>query len=246
MITKEKVEQIANKYQTSQQNIVREYCQHLFLSHFYQQENANRVLFKGGTALRIILESSRFSEDLDFSAVGDITRLEVENIFVDTLEDIEKQGIDVDFDESKETSKNYLGIVKFQINGYVPIMISIEVSFRDASKQIDSESDIVTNDFILSYALHHLPLKLLVQEKIEATLNRGKPRDFFDVYFMIRKGLIEVKDKKTLLPQVRSAVLSSDINFKNELREFLPTSQHQIISNFANTLVRTIDRNLGY
>lgn len=34
---------------------------------FYQEKEAEAILFKGGTALRLIYQSPRFSEDLDFS-----------------------------------------------------------------------------------------------------------------------------------------------------------------------------------
>lgn len=246
MITRERIEQLATKYQTSQQNIVREYCQHLFLLYFYQQDDANKVLFKGGTALRIVLGSSRFSEDLDFSAISGISKQEVETMFANVLVDIEKLGIDVDFDESKDTKDGFLGIVKFKINGCDPVDISIEISFRDINKTIDPDVIMIASDFVQSYTLFHLPVNLLVQEKLKATLSRKKPRDFYDVYFIMRKNLIKTENKKNILPQIKNAVLSSDINFRNELTQFLPVSQHRIIDNFRNVLVQEIDRNLGY
>ena len=48
------IEEQARKKQTSKDNIAREYCQHLFLSKFCQQEGVEKILFKGGTALRIL------------------------------------------------------------------------------------------------------------------------------------------------------------------------------------------------
>ena len=67
MITQDAIKKLAIQYRTSEfPNIVREYFQHLFLSQLYRMEKADSLLFKGGTALKIIYGSPRFSEDLDF------------------------------------------------------------------------------------------------------------------------------------------------------------------------------------
>ena len=76
MISKETIIALACRYQTSEfPNIVREYFQHVFLSGLYQLPDAEKMLFKGGTALRIIYGSPRFSENLDFSLFGVEQRL---------------------------------------------------------------------------------------------------------------------------------------------------------------------------
>lgn len=68
MITQDTIKKLATAHQTSEfPNIIREYFQHLFLSLLYRVEGAENILFKGGTALKIIYKSPRFSEDLDFS-----------------------------------------------------------------------------------------------------------------------------------------------------------------------------------
>ena len=70
MLGRDNLEKFTKLQQTSVQNVVREYCQHLFLSFLYQNPGSEKLLFKGGTALRIILKSPRFSEDLDFTDAG--------------------------------------------------------------------------------------------------------------------------------------------------------------------------------
>ena len=74
-------------------NIVREYFQHIFLGELYKLPDAEKLLFKGGTALRIIYGSPRFSEDLDFSLFG-LSHHEVksfvEGLFIKILAEIEK------------------------------------------------------------------------------------------------------------------------------------------------------------
>jgi predicted nucleotidyltransferase component of viral defense system len=43
-----------------------EYLQHELLDSLYKNEAAGRLSFIGGTAIRILHDSPRFSEDLDF------------------------------------------------------------------------------------------------------------------------------------------------------------------------------------
>ena len=70
MISQESLTQAARSQQTTELNVAREHCQHLFLSAFYRQAGSEQAMFKGGTALRIVFGSPRFSEDLDFSGFG--------------------------------------------------------------------------------------------------------------------------------------------------------------------------------
>ncbi|MDP1760196.1 MAG: nucleotidyl transferase AbiEii/AbiGii toxin family protein, partial [Candidatus Woesebacteria bacterium] len=68
MISIEILEKLSRQYQMGIfPNVVREYFQHIFLGELYKLPNSEKLLFKGGTALRIVYGSPRFSEDLDFS-----------------------------------------------------------------------------------------------------------------------------------------------------------------------------------
>ena len=70
-ITEQTLEKLEKRYQTGLfPNIVREYFQHVFLAELYKLPSAEKMLFKGGTALRIVYGSPRFSEDLGFSLVN--------------------------------------------------------------------------------------------------------------------------------------------------------------------------------
>src|SRR3989344_4607525 len=67
MIIKEQIKSLAASFQIDEYTIFREYLQLIFLSYLYQEKEAGGIIFKGGTALRLIFGSPRFSEDLDFS-----------------------------------------------------------------------------------------------------------------------------------------------------------------------------------
>lgn len=251
MISGEVLEQMARQHQTGvYPNLVREYVQHLFLKMLYQLDEAGRMLFKGGTALRIIYGSPRFSEDLDFSlwsvAPRQVKPL-VEGLFVRVLSEMEQAGMGVELGpKSNATSGGYFGVATFKITTFPPVTLAINVSTRKG-KALRGEVDSIANDFVPTYTLVHLPLCELVEEKIFGALrSRKKPRDFYDLYFMMRKGLL-APDQKKRLTSIKKEIIAEakKINFRGELGAFLPVNQQAIIRDFVRVLEAEIGRQTG-
>ena len=109
MIEAKAIRELADRYQTTADNVVREYFQHLFLSHLYRQKDSDHLFFKGGTALRVVWQSPRFSEDLDFTGTNTNIRA-IESVVEKTLVGVEGEGIHVKIDEAKKTSGGYFSI----------------------------------------------------------------------------------------------------------------------------------------
>src|SRR3990167_10374175 len=135
MISTETLEKIGKDYQMGVfPNIVREYFQNVFLEQLYKLPGAEKLLFKGGTALRIIYGSPRFSEDLDFSLFGVLpheVKQTVENLFVSVLKEIGQIGIKVELGgKSDETRGGYFGTATFRMSDYHPTSIEINISTR--------------------------------------------------------------------------------------------------------------------
>lgn len=250
MITSEALEKLAMQYQTGVfPNIVREYFQHVFLSELYKLPEAEKMLFKGGTALRIVNGSPRFSEDLDFSVFGVIERdlkKFVEDLFVKVLAKIEQLGIHIEIGEkSDKTSGGYVGIATFKLLDFPPVGVEINISSRNG-RDIRGEVDSVANDFVPTYTLIHLPQNELVEEKVfGALLERKKPRDFYDLYFIMRKGMLSA-DHKIRLKEVKDVISANakKIDFRGELGAFLPVSQQAIIRDFYRALESEMNRQI--
>lgn len=244
MIDAKHIRELADRHQTTEDNVVREYFQHLFLSHLYRQKEADQWLFKGGTALRIIWQSPRFSEDLDFTGMNTNNR-SIENILEKTLMGIEKEGMRVHIDEAKQTSGGYLSILQFAGEGNHG-EIQLEVSLRPIGKTKGTVS-LIPSDFMPPYTIIHLDEKILVHEKVAALLSRAKPRDFYDLYFILRSRLAfkEVFQKDKVLKQKLMEVMGkTKLDAKSELKRFLPVSQHGLLKNFKSTLITEIERNI--
>lgn len=238
MIDREFIKKLATKHHTTDFNILREYVQHLFLSLLYSQKGSDSMLFKGGTALRIIYNSPRFSEDLDFTAIK-ISKPAIENMIQDVLVEIERFGIDVNIDEFSVTSGGYIGFAGFKVlNESISIELNISKRVTGSGK---SETILISNDFVPPYNLIQLPQKELINEKIKALLERAKPRDFFDLYFILRSNFLPVEQKK-ILHKVLDRLKHQEYDFKKELKVFLPKSQHAIMKDFKSTLRREIEK----
>ena len=83
----------------------------------------------------------------------------------------------------------------------------------------------------------------MIKEKIKALLARQKPRDFFDLYFILRKG--ELRRVLKLQPKEREAIKTQlDKQKKEELREelkrLLPQSFWQVIKDLPQVLKKEL------
>jgi len=231
-------------------NIVREYFQHIFLGELYKLHDAEKLLFKGGTALRIVYGSPRFSEDLDFSlfSVLDHTvKSFVEGLFAHVLVEMAHAGIVVELgDKIGPTSGGYFGVASFRMFEYSPVNVEINIQSH-SNQSVKGEVDSVANNFVPTYTIIHLPQKDLVEEKIfGALVERKKPRDFYDLYIMMRKNMLSSEQKKRL-GSIKDMVVveARRINFKTELGTFLPVSQQGIIGDFGATLERELNSQLS-
>ncbi len=235
MISQEVIKNLANRGQTTEQNIRREYVQHLFLAYFYQQPAASSIYFKGGTALRLIYRSPRFSEDLDFSASTQNVS-SIEEAVVETLREIEREGIETDIVESKKTTGGYLAILHFTLNDQ-KVSMQIEVSFRQKGKK--GEVTTIVGDFIPPYTVTVLLKEQITAEKIQALLTRQKPRDFYDLYFIFRAHMLSPKDKD-IIPDILKLIRSKNIQYERELKIFLPKNQWPVLKNFKKVLEKEL------
>lgn len=238
MIEYREIRRLATKYQTREDNIVREYLQNLFLRSFYSQAGADSFLFKGGTALRIIYQSPRFSEDIDFSGTNNADSYE--NILMDVIGDFKEEGIEVSLIESKSTSGGWLAILALSVYGK-KLEMRNEISFRKAISP--KEAVLISSEFVPAYKVFVLHPQILVQEKINALLQRRKTRDFFDLYFILRnpelRKYVDLDDKKR--GQIIELLEQEDNDrLKRQLKPWLPISFLPLLDNFSQKLVNLL------
>lgn len=89
--------------------------------------------------------------------------------------------------ESKETSGGYLAGLEVSLLGR-QIEILNQISFRKA--KVSAKNVAIVSDLVPAYNVYLLDRKTLVAEKFEALMTRAKPRDFFDLYFILRSDTL--------------------------------------------------------
>jgi len=170
--------------------------------------SANRLhahlVFKGGTAIKkAYYPESRFSEDLDFTAVSleeeEATRL------LKTLSNTEVNSIT--FGEVKEDSYTREGLgYRLPFTGPLNYRnsIRIDLSFReDVILDIEERGIISNYSEDLSSTVNCLSFIELMAEKMRATMTRESPRDYYDLWAHLTK--ISDKDNLRSLAQRKCA-----------------------------------------
>jgi len=108
------------------------------------------------------------------------------------------------------------------------------------------ENVIVSNDLVPTYNLIILDKKTIVSEKINALALRAKPRDFFDLHFILINH--DLREKLNIDENTRNIVLkrieSQDKRLlESELKVFLPRSFWRIIDDLPTVLKRDLMSN---
>jgi predicted nucleotidyltransferase component of viral defense system len=239
MLSRTLIRKLAAKNQTLETNIAREYCQHMTLNYIYRQKRSDGLLFKGGTCLRVLHNSPRFSEDLDFTGLN-LRFQDLTAIFGSVARNLKDTGLTVTVLEEKPTPGGYLGIYKFIFFEFDE-NIKIECSFRKTDRKIKGELSTVAGDYIPAFTVLSLPVVMLISEKISALLERNKARDYYDIYFILRSNIM--KNWTGLdLGKVHQKLLASKINFKKELKPLLPKTHHNLLNDFKGILLRELNR----
>ena len=240
MLSKEFLEKLAIKKQIGLENVMREYIQNLFLSRFYTLEGSEKILFKGGTALKLVFGSPRYSEDLDFTGLEDNQLYE--HLLEETMVWLANSGVMLDLVASKPTSGGYLSMLRVSVLDR-ELEIKGEVSFRKVRDSVDREAVMINPEYIPPYSAYILSPLDLVREKVEALLMRQKPRDFFDLYFVLRSPNLRqhLKLSEKQRGEIRRLLEKQDKKMlKADLQDLLPRSFWSTISDLPLVLEQAL------
>lgn len=206
-------------------NHLREMLQFMCLKTFYDKGHFARLTFTGGTALRILYELRRFSEDLDFfltkksgydfdEVASDLKRFFGLNGIEMSLKTWGLNNVDSGTMKFHELLKN----VGLSRAGNIDISIELEINL-DPPRGGEIKRTLVNRMFMLNIA--HFSLPSLYATKLHACFFRKyvKGRDFYDLLWYISKS---IKPDYTLL---NNAIHQTEGEFEplseNNLKDFL-------------------------
>lgn len=185
---------LSQRLQISLDYIIREEYEILFLKEIFESEYGSKLVFKGGTALRLAYGSARFSEDLDFSLTQEIDR----ESFINFLKEIGKKYPAVLDIETNDKFHTIFALIRVK-EDYLERTFSIKVEVskrrsdgwtRDKSyKEIVIRSDVTPLTVLAQVA----SLEKILEEKEDAMKNRKVARDVFDFWYINQLLKKEVK-----------------------------------------------------
>jgi predicted nucleotidyltransferase component of viral defense system len=188
MISKDQIQEFSKRLAIDEFTIIREYIQIVFLSILYSTKESQKIYFKGGTAIRLLLKSGRFSEDLDFTA--ELTTKEIDEVVNETIKKVSLTVPGVRLKKTDEGKASYTGILSYQPEGMKhPLNIHLDFSLRE--KPETSKQTVLETDFPVAPqpVVRHMDWQEILAEKIRAFLVRSKGRDVYDLWFMLGKGV---------------------------------------------------------
>ena len=173
-------------------SLMREYIQYKILEIIFGSNQAEKLSFLGGTAIRMLHGNKRFSEDLDFDNFG-LKEKEFENLATEIRKKLKMEGYNT---EIKNVFKNaYHCYVRIPgllfdsgISGHKEEKILIQI---DTEPQLFDylPDNLIVNKFDVFSRTRVTPPDILLSQKIVAIFNRKRKmgRDFYDTLFLFGK-----------------------------------------------------------
>lgn len=138
----------------------------------------------------------RLSEDLDFTVIEGIQDSRIKSMLVDCFEALnEKSGMEFHLAEFHSTPGHNIGTVQFtgplgKNSVRVDISLNEILTLEPLRKEIDDDYADIGKFDILVYSLDEI-----FAEKLRSIIQRGKSRDYFDVWMLMKN---EAFDKKKI------------------------------------------------
>lgn len=190
--------------------VVREFWEVLILKGLFDSPEGKYLIFKGGTALRLVYGSPRFSEDLDFSLTED----QLKGTFKPLVKKVVSPYPELTITDLEEKYYTYLSEIKVS-QEYLPspFRIKIEVSKR-AVRGYKSDLAMISSPVSTLHCLGRVAaLEQLYKDKIACLKDRAKPKDVFDLWYICQK-LKRPYEAGSILPPQKELV--------RDLRKYLP------------------------
>lgn len=175
-----------------QKSLLREYLQYKILQIIFDSTYAGKLSFLGGTALRIVHDNARFSEDLDFDNFG-LNEKEFNEISLIVKKQLELEGYEVEIrNVFKGAYRCYVRIPRLLfdsgLSGYEEEKILIQLDTVPHGFHYKPEKATL-NKFDVFTEINITPLGIILSQKIFAIFNRKamKGRDFYDTVFLLSK-----------------------------------------------------------
>ncbi len=251
MLTREQISDLGRRFQIDPLSVVREYLQVLFLEKLSRVPDGAHWYFKGGTAIRLLGQSFRFSEDLDFTVTQ--SAREVTGLLERVILSVRQEVPEVSLGERQAGRAAVAGRLRYApATLKYPLVVRLQCSLRERPRR--PRTSLLETVYPIPYPwVQHLDWPEILAEKVRALLIWGKGRDLFDLWFLQTKGialewpLIRAKmafykrsaDPKDLL----SAIQRIDSGrLQRDLSPFLPREYRRLAGELKSRVLEQISK----
>lgn len=175
--------------QLAPRNMLREYLQYKMLSKIFASQYGAILSFIGGTAIRIIHGSDRFSEDLGFDHFG-LSQDDFRGLAEKIGREFEKEGFTTElkfkFDGAYRCYFKFLGLLhRYNLSGHRQEELLIQLDATRQKYPITPQLAII-NKFGVFVEARANPPQILLAQKIGAVLGRERlmGRDLYDIVYL--------------------------------------------------------------
>ncbi len=204
----------------SADQILLEEAEMILLDTLSKHPLGSRVLFYGGTALRLAYGSPRFSEDIDLLALEKITFKEF-GLFAETLIKNNPTWSLKDLKNKRNTMFALLLVREEKLKHNFTIRIELHKPSKNVV--LDETLLLIKSPVSILEPLLLVPsVKKLQELKQDALMSRKKARDVFDLWYISR-----ILREDFVLPKKTPTYNKRE--FHNELRVFLPRKYYPVI-----------------
>lgn len=191
MLTRQQIQRLAQRHAIGLHAQERDYLQHLILSLLYSRPQ--KLIFKGGTALRLAYRGNRYSEDLDFNAPG-MDAVGVEKEWEAVVADLAAYGVEAELRNPWQADVGYSIDLSYRgplYDGRDRTKGKVRLDANLRQEVVDVQSVLVTSEYddIRPFVISVISREHLLAEKVRALLVRGKARDLYDLWLLVNQGV---------------------------------------------------------
>jgi predicted nucleotidyltransferase component of viral defense system len=177
--------------------MIKEYLQCKVLEFVYKGPFKEKLIFIGGTKLRLLDNFRRFSEDLDFDLQGDYDGKDHLALCEYLVKEFSKQNIQAEVDQDKKIKEfdvqtryiNFPTILEKSGLRDVPgrkFFVKIDAQKHDFGSYTYSMETHVLNRFDVFTPVNNAPNSMILATKLCSILERSKGRDFYDIVELVK------------------------------------------------------------
>ncbi|MFA6306581.1 MAG: nucleotidyl transferase AbiEii/AbiGii toxin family protein [Patescibacteria group bacterium] len=219
-MNQEQLVKLAKELGISFNQILREEAEMTVLDELAKNKISAKMLFYGGTALRLAYGSPRFSEDLDFLVIKPLPFGE----FKEFIGRLIKQNEHWSLKDIKDKRQTMFALILVK-DEKLKYNFSLKIEAHKPKNQVRLESELRLIKSLISVfepLLLTPTLNELKRLKEDALIGRKKARDIFDLWYIAQVGQANL-----ILPSRLPRYTARE--FQNELQVFLPKKYYPII-----------------